>query len=239
MIFGLIEALDAGGDDLPRLLDEALNGSLWARKPAEKLIGIIDDAIDRSRRPFELTQDQPYLLRTIDELTYAYFGLSQDEVALIDDAVDFIIPALQPHEGHYPALWRAPDRTQRETYAETLATSLAGWFREEEGIGTHLMACSPDLSVLRLRLGTHSDYDEDENGELTSVLGRLFEHINQPIDGNFQVMPDLRVFAGESLYLIKPMQVRFWLRSTALADADAIALELQQFTEPPRRRSVG
>jgi hypothetical protein len=101
------------------------------------------------------------------------------------------------------------------------------------------MACSPDLSVLRLQLGDDSAYEEDANGELTTVLGKLHEHINQPIDGNFQVMPDLRVFAGESLYLVKPMQLRFWLRSTALADADAIALELQQLTEPPRRRSVG
>ena len=154
-------------------------------------------------------------------------------MALIDDAVEFIIPALQPHEGHFPALWGAPDRPQRATYAGTLAASLAGWF-SGQGIGTRLMACSPDLSVLRLRLrlGDDSDYEEDENGEPTAMLGKLHEHINQPIDGNFQVMPDLRVFAGESLYLIKPMQLRFWLRSTALADADEVALELQQLKEP-------
>jgi hypothetical protein len=101
------------------------------------------------------------------------------------------------------------------------------------------VACSPDLSVLRLRLGEDQDYHEDENGDLTAVLGRLHEHINQPINGNFQVMPDLRVFAGESLYLVKPMQLRFWLRSTALADADDIVLELQQLTELPRRRGAG
>lgn len=34
MVFGLVEALDAESDDLPRLLDEALSGSLWARKIA-------------------------------------------------------------------------------------------------------------------------------------------------------------------------------------------------------------
>ncbi len=34
MIFGLIEALDTASEDLPRLLDEALQGSLWARKVA-------------------------------------------------------------------------------------------------------------------------------------------------------------------------------------------------------------
>lgn len=31
-VFGLVEALDADSDDLPRLLDEALMGSLWARQ---------------------------------------------------------------------------------------------------------------------------------------------------------------------------------------------------------------
>ena len=69
-----------------------------------------------------------------------------------------------------------------------------------------------------------SDYEEIESGDLKAVLGKLHEDINQPINRNFQVMPDLRVFAGESLYLIKPMQLRFWLRSTDLADAKAIAL---------------
>jgi hypothetical protein len=36
MIFGLVEALDAESDDLPRLLDDALSGSLWARKVARE-----------------------------------------------------------------------------------------------------------------------------------------------------------------------------------------------------------
>ncbi len=36
-VFGLIEALDSDADDLPRLLDEALNGSLWARKIARSV----------------------------------------------------------------------------------------------------------------------------------------------------------------------------------------------------------
>jgi hypothetical protein len=35
-VFGLIEALDADGADLPRLLDEALQGSLWAREIARQ-----------------------------------------------------------------------------------------------------------------------------------------------------------------------------------------------------------
>jgi hypothetical protein len=62
-------------------------------------------------------------------------------------------------------------------------------------------------------------------------------NIRQPLGGNFNLMPDVRVFAGKNLYLIKPMQLRFWL---ALADADAIAMDLEDAAlvlEP--RRSHG
>ena len=38
-ILGLIEALDAETDDLPRLIDEALNGSLWARQITRRAEG--------------------------------------------------------------------------------------------------------------------------------------------------------------------------------------------------------
>ena len=39
-IFGLIEALDADSDDLPQLIDEALNSSLWARQIARRADGM-------------------------------------------------------------------------------------------------------------------------------------------------------------------------------------------------------
>jgi hypothetical protein len=100
------------------------------------------------------------------------------------------------------------------------------------------MAKSADLAVLRLRLSGGGDYSEDQHGELSAVLEELSANIHQPLDGNFQLLPDLRVFVGESLYLIKPMQRRFWLRATALADADGIALELQQAVTSKQRRSA-
>jgi hypothetical protein len=41
-VFGLVEALDADSSDLPQLLDEALNGSLWARQIAREETGTQD-----------------------------------------------------------------------------------------------------------------------------------------------------------------------------------------------------
>lgn len=208
-----------------------------AARAAAAMIAIVDEVQDRERGPFSLHQDPGDLLSQIDRLAYAYFGLSPDEIAVIEDTVDTILPALQPHEGHFPRLWDAPDADERAKYAQTLSASLSDWF-SEEGIDTRLVSKGADLGILRLRLGGREAYAEDTDAELGSVLEELSKHIHRPLDGNFQLMPDLRVFVGECLYLIKPMQLRFWLRSTALADADEIALDLQQAVNPrPTRRS--
>lgn len=208
-----------------------------AAQAALELIAIVDDARGRSNEPFSMQIDEGEILRTIDRLAYQYFCLSPDEIALIDDTVEAILPALQPHEGHFPKLWGAPDEPQRAQYAHTLTASLADWFKGKK-IGTRLVARGADLAILRLHLGGHEDYAEDAAGELSHVLEQLAAHINRPLDGNFQLMPDLRVFVGDCLYLIKPMQMRFWLRSTALADADGIALDLQQAAGLPQQRGA-
>jgi hypothetical protein len=156
---------------------------------------------------------------------------------MIDDTVEAILPALQHHEGHFPKLWGAPDKPHRAQNPHTLSASLADWLKAKK-IDARLVARGADLAILRLHLGGHEDYAEDAAGELSEVLEQLAAHIHRPLDGNFQLMPDLRVFVGDCLYLIKPMQMRFWLRSTALADADGIALDLQQAAALPQKRGA-
>ena len=53
------------------------------------------------------------------------------------------------------------------------------------------------------------------------------------LPGNVQLVPDLRFVIGSDMYLVKPMQLRYWLKSTALADAEQIAAE---FTAALARR---
>lgn len=207
-----------------------------AAQAADRLVAIIDELQAQHDQPFQLRTDAPDLLSQIDALTYAFLGLSKNEIALIEDTVEAILPALQPHEGHSPRLWSAPVRDQRAAYADTLAEALEAWF-QGNGISASLVATSADFGILRLQLGIRQSYIEDASSDFGAVLDKLGQHIHQPLDGNFQLTPDLRVFAGESLFLIKPLQLRFWLRSTALADADGIALDLQQLQMAARQRS--
>jgi len=208
-----------------------------AAQAAKNLVAIVDDAMHTAKQSFSLETDDA-LLRNIDQLAYQYFCLSDDEIVLIEDTVEKIIPAVQPHEGSYPDLWKAPAKKDRQAYAMTLVSGISSWLRHDSAITARLEACSTDLGILCLMLnGVSGTYSETRNGSFADVLSSISEHIRQPLDGNFQLMPKLRVFVGSRLYLIKPMQLRFWLRSTALADSDAIAMDLQDAVEYGRRWS--
>ncbi|MGE3993163.1 HsdM family class I SAM-dependent methyltransferase [Pseudorhodoplanes sp.] len=208
-----------------------------AEEAAEKLASLISSENASLGKEFRLDAGDDGLLNELDRLAYDYFCLSDDEIALIDDTTAIVLPSVQPHEGTFPRLWNAPTGLERETYAKTLLRSMRDWFDSGTSITATLEAASSDLAILCLSLdGKGSSYSEASNSSVVQTLGKIASHINQPLSGNFQLMPDLRIFVGKSLYLIKPMQLRFWMRSAALADADAIAMDLQDVVELDERR---
>ena len=198
---------------------------------AEKeLVFLIDEMRKSVSDPFRLKASETDVFRTIDHLTYQFFCLSDEEITLIDDTVEKIIPAVQPRESSFPDVWKLADSEDRRNYATTLVRSMAEWFDRDRTVGIRLEARNDDLAILRLTLeddGRNSNYIEENSNSVGEALAKIFEHIHQPLPGNFQLIPDFRMFIGNNLYLVKPAQKRFWLKSTALTDADAIALDLQ------------
>jgi hypothetical protein len=211
-----------------------------AEAAAQKLIAVIDREIGNLSAPFSLGNNDDAVLSEIDKLAYEYFCLSNDEIILIEDTIEHIIPAVQPHQGSYPDLWKQPTEAERQEYAKTLMRSVDDWLTTGTHLHANLEAKNADLAVLRLAINgadKQPAYVEHDNILLSEALSRIMQHVHQPLDGNFQLMPDLRVFIGKNLYLVKPMQQRFWLRSTALSDADAIAADLQHAIDIESRRS--
>jgi hypothetical protein len=81
--------------------------------------------------------------------------------------------------------------------------------------------------VLKLTIGDQvAPYTEDSSGEFNDVLRSIAERLPIELPGNVQLIPDLRLVVERDMYLVKPTALRYWLRSTALADAEQIAAEL-------------
>ncbi len=202
-----------------------------SRRAAVELVQVIDQALTNLEANSVLRGDDSDLMDNIDRLTYEYFCLSADEVILIEDGVTKLIPAAQPSQSRFPDIWKPANRDERGAYGKTLVRSLRDWFDDGYAIEVALEAKNNDLAILRLTLGerakSRSDYVEENNLSIGKVLSRISDEIHQPLPGNFQLIPDFRIFSGKHLYVVKLTQKRFWLRSAALADADAIALDLQ------------
>ena len=219
-------------DDLP---DNAR-----ARAAADKMISVIDEMMRSSDDPFGSIDGAVFA--EVDRLAYDFFGLTDEEIILVEDTVAHVIPAVHPARTRIPEVWRSPTWEDRRRYAHALLRRMSDWFEGDYTAAARLEAHNDDLAILRLTLQREheaSEYHEVESSRVNNVLADLAAQVGRPLAGNFQLLPDFRLVTGDHLYLVKPAQKRFWLRSAAIADADAIALDLQDSAAVSVRQSGG
>ena len=195
-----------------------------------ELVAIIDREPVRETNWSDLDSNEVELLNQLDSHCYSYFGLGEEEIALVEDSVAHLIPNVWSHTSRPTDLWQPASRQERAEYANTLSSSLAQWFDDNATVQIGLEAKNNDLAVLRVllvELDEPNSYNERNDQTVEAVLSRLRAHLDEPIPGNFQLVPDFRMFVEESLYLVKPLQRRYWLKPSAISDANAIAMDLQ------------
>ena len=201
-----------------------------ASEAAHALVSLIDNAIVSVQGSFALETGDEGLFGELDAHCYRYFGLGDEEIALVEDSVDWVIPGVQPRAESLVDLWQPAELNDRKTYASTLIGSMSQWFGEDTAIRIELEARNKDLALMHVWMVERQDwkaYRERIDDAVGVALVRLSARMGVPLPGNFQLVPDFRLFIGKSLYLVKPLQRRFWLRSAAIAEADAIAMDLQ------------
>jgi hypothetical protein len=193
-----------------------------AKAAEKKLVALVDAEIEAAGRWMATQRD---VMPEIDALVFEYYGLSSSDIALIDDTFRFIIPAMQPRRSAgLQKIWMNSGFDDRKSYATMLCDALAPAFREP--IHAQLAALSRDAAVLKLSIDDSSPgYREDGASDAQGYLRSIAAKLPVSLPGNVQLVPDLRFVIGRDLYLVKPMQLRHWLRSTALADAEQIFAE--------------
>lgn len=191
---------------------------------SQKIVRLMDKAIKHANDVLQ-SPDDP--LVEIDGLVYEYYGLDAQDVALIEDSFNYIIPAMQPRRSAgLQAIWDNSKPQHRRAYAAMLCDALKPWFRDS--LTATLAAQSADTAILKLSLESGSKshaYSEETSSDVDHFLTDISTTLPTPLPGNVQLVPDLRFVIGRDMYLVKPLQLRHWLRSVALADAEQIAAE--------------
>jgi hypothetical protein len=222
---------------LPFAIPKSMPQPERAAATAQRIVRLVDKKIQHADDVLHSADD---VLEEIDTLVYAYYGLDAHDIALIEDSFEYIIPAMQPRRSAgLQAIWGNSRREHRCAYAKMLCDALKPWFRER--VNASLAAKSTDVAVLRLTIDgsrKESAYCEEVTPDVDRFLQQITSSLPISLPGNIQLAPDLRFVIGQNMYLVKPMQLRHWLQSTALADAEQIAAELSAVVARGDKRDV-
>lgn len=226
------ERPEIGIQDLLRLplpMPTDLSHTSRAEEVQHQLVQAFDSFVPHSSGEQVSAGSTEIALRQIDKLTYDYFGLVDTEIAMVEETVDCVLSAVDPSSSRFPDTWRDGALSDRQSYADTFAPWLSEWFSDGLSVSVRMFARNADYAILEVSLspGESNPYTESDTVPFPDAVVELERHFGRPIAGNLFVTPDVRVFVGSKLYLVKPLQKRFWLHGSALADAGGIVADLE------------
>lgn len=214
---------------LPLPLPDDLLDPDSARTIRSNVVEIVDRVGSDSREVLASNTSITATLAQIDALIYKYFGLNDDERALVEEAVEYRFPSVQPSRRAFPSVWHETSPDDRRAYARAVQRRLTGWFTDNRSPAVRLVARNNDYAIIELSVGPRrrdTDYSEGDLRVYATALAELTDRLPGTKGRNFALTPDVRIFAGGRLFLIKPLQKRYWLLSAAMADSDAIVSDL-------------
>ena len=198
---------------------------------AKGLIALIDKAserLDGSMQPPDMLNQ---MLDEVDRLAYEYFVLTEREMLVVEETWEYVVPALQPRPSVFPRIWEPPSAEKRREYAQVLTASLDDWTETDSRVSVALVASSYDLAVLRLRLCSTEDWAEytEESNEIGRLLADVARESNTELPGNIHQVSNLRMYAGDDMYMVKPNNMRFWMRTAAQDDAEQVVVDIEEY----------
>jgi hypothetical protein len=170
-------------------------------------------------------------LQALDSAVFALYGIDDVDQVIVRDGL--LRAGWQWKEGRNASAYPATIHGDMAAYASTFATGLDAWLqaanaRHLRGEIFDLPATSP-LRVARFVLGKGRRQPAIEvvqpNGGLNDVLDRIGRRLHVRLGSTLVGERELRVHGENEVVIIKPAARRFWMRSVALEDADAVVCE--------------
>ncbi len=202
-----------------------------AQDAENSIVEIMDGLLREKDKYFQRRFPDVEAVEKLNQLVYQYYGLTETEITIIEDTIKYLLPSIQPRMKTFPPLWEKAGRKHCQEYVTTLTATLADWLKPSNYLSATLMSNHPDLAVVGLKIQTtppKQSFTITETAEaFKAALTRMNAGMNRQISANFHLIPDLRIFIDDTLYLIKPKALRYWIKSAALNDADAVIADLQ------------
>jgi hypothetical protein len=170
-----------------------------------------------------------------DRLIFEYFGLTDRDSVLVEDACSVMIPSVQPNR--YLKIRTGycdlPTAMDFELHSNLLEQELLRWQQalggkgafniqtiayQPQSIGAFGIVC---ISLAKKSIPARIQVDDKAILKFIETL-KAESLVPMQVWSELYLIADFLVQAGDKIYLIKPLVKRLWLRSQALVDAKRI-----------------
>ena len=173
--------------------------------------------------------DQTQVLDKLNHLVFDALGLGVSERILLEDTVKYKLKLL---DGKVPMeLLSKPEQETLQCYLmefQRVLNSFVGKPYSHE-VNLFLAGKAALLQVRILESETPIEprilSESSADSDLEGTLGDMYEHLRQKHSQWLYFDRCLKVYDGEYMYVLKPLQISQWLRSKALRDADDVIAE--------------
>jgi len=201
----------------PQIVKEIIAEIANKHKEYEKGIRRNEYVIGRLQKAEQIQKECEPLIRQ-------YYNIDEYEQILIEDTVDYIIPSITPSEKKKIKTLSHVNNEQQRAYTEILCKMLNIHAKKGRKVEGYVIKADLQAIVVISRAnGKPKPYRETSvSQEMEQVLGRIHKLLPAK-RGGFVYYRNLKIFDKDHIYIVKPMTLRSWMRSTALNDADEIA----------------
>lgn len=221
-----------------RSLQRTLNKNWEAMFPASKsdeleLQADTDKGLRKQWEQFAEQATNQLVEQTINPLIFEYFGLIDQEIALVEDTCEILQKSITPDSlDNCDGIRQPINEAALHDYAQTLVQTLSGWMLEDskihinavcrihEELGLAGVELIQSKKPTAIRVEVMSDEEALAYTQLESVA--IEER------GSLHYLRTVRLFDGKHIRVYKPAKLGFWMRSTAINDAAALYAEIIQ-----------
>ena len=225
-------------------LIKAFNHLKATAKPRD-LFGTDKTSIDKEWRRIRKSEVKA-LQEELEPLIYRYFGLTDQEIALVQDTIEVFEPSSTPHTWDSPQTVTLDpvDNSSVEpyathgiaTYANTLTRTLNTWaeiegadlrVRAEGGTDRRTGLATVIVSLTNNEVAFQRKRFHQGFAKKLSRFHKLFSKDR----GTFIYHRDIFLFKDKQIHIVRPDILLNWTRTAALNDAARIYGEIVQFSE--------
>ncbi len=221
---------------VPFTLPEQTKSPKRSREIVKDVALRVKQAVRQAQEPLV---DREGIVRNVQQqlnpLIYEYFDIDELELVLIEDTTNVIIDSILPKRASskIPTL-RESTVASRAEYTELLCKTLDDWaqggpYDVQGRVHTSSKSGVGVVVLERVKQQSKSSVSAAEIDGILPVLDNLQETFKKDL-GSVELLRGLKVFDNDTLYIIKALTQRFWMRTAALNDADEIAAAILSHT---------